>query len=54
MTKPHPSAVMKANAWKLIRAMLGNFGMPPASRTKVGAKGAAEVDPLDEFLKKRK
>lgn len=54
MIKPHPAAVMKADAWKRIRAMLGEFGMTPASRTKVGTKGSAEVDPLDEFLKKRK
>ncbi|HAT2815922.1 TPA: phage terminase small subunit P27 family, partial [Citrobacter freundii] len=25
-----------------------------ASRSKVGAKGPAEADPLEEFLKKRK
>lgn len=54
MIKPHPAAVMKADAWKRIRAMLAEFGMTPASRSKVGAKGPAEVDPLDEFLKKRK
>jgi len=54
MIKPHPAAVMKADAWKRIRAMLAEFGMTPASRSKVGAKGPAEADPLDEFLKKRK
>lgn len=52
--KPHPAAVMKADAWKRIRAMLSEFGMTPASRSKVGAKGPAEADPLEEFLKKRK
>ncbi len=54
MIKPHPAAVMKADAWKRIRAMLSEFGMTPASRSKVGAKGPAEADPLEEFLKKRK
>lgn len=54
MVKAHPAAVMKSDVWKRIRAMLGEFGMTPASRAKVGAKGPAEVDPLDEFLKKRK
>ncbi|WP_336798228.1 phage terminase small subunit P27 family [Erwinia aphidicola] len=54
MIKPHPAAMMKADAWKRIRAMLGEFGMTPASRTKVGVKGAAEVDPLDEFLNKKR
>ncbi|CDL52938.1 Phage terminase small subunit [Klebsiella pneumoniae ISC21] len=38
MIKPHPAAVMKADAWKRIRAMLSEFGMTPASRSKVGAK----------------
>ena len=54
IVKAHPAAVMKSDAWKRIRAMLGEFGMTPASRSKVGAKGPAEADPLDEFLKKRK
>jgi P27 family predicted phage terminase small subunit len=54
IVKAHPAAVMKSDAWKRIRAMLTEFGMTPASRSKVGAKGPAEVDPLEEFLKKRK
>ena len=54
IVKAHPAAVMKSDAWKRIRAMLGEFGMTPASRSKVGAKGPAEADPLEEFLKKRK
>ncbi|HHS9576511.1 TPA: phage terminase small subunit P27 family [Raoultella planticola] len=54
MIKPHPAAVMKADAWKRIRAMLSEFGMTPASRSKVGVQGPAEADPLEEFLKKRK
>ncbi|WP_312774431.1 phage terminase small subunit P27 family [Atlantibacter hermannii] len=54
MVKAHPAAIMKADAWKRIRAMLAEFGMTPASRAKVGAKGPAEADPLEEFLKKRK
>lgn len=54
IVKAHPAAVMKSDAWKRIRAMLTEFGMTPASRSKVGAKGPAEADPLEEFLKKRK
>jgi P27 family predicted phage terminase small subunit len=54
IVKAHPAAVMKSDAWKRIRAMLAEFGMTPASRSKVGAKGPAEADPLEEFLKKRK
>ncbi|MCU6671159.1 phage terminase small subunit P27 family [Enterobacteriaceae bacterium H4N4] len=54
MVKAHPAAVMKSDAWKRIRAMLGEFGMTPASRSKVGAKVPAEADPLEAFLNKRK
>jgi P27 family predicted phage terminase small subunit len=38
MIKAHPAAIMKADAWKRLRAMLGEFGMTPASRSKVNAK----------------
>ncbi|WP_414146891.1 phage terminase small subunit P27 family [Erwinia sp. BNK-24-b] len=54
MIKQHPAAVMKADAWKRVRTMLAEFGMTPASRSKVGAKGPAEADPLEAFLNKRK
>jgi phage terminase small subunit len=30
MIKPHPAAMMKADAWKRMRAMLGEFGMTPS------------------------
>ncbi|MEG5488669.1 phage terminase small subunit P27 family, partial [Enterobacter hormaechei] len=33
--------------------MLGEFGMTPASRSKVNAKGPDVVDPLTEFMKAR-
>lgn len=54
MIKAHPAAIMKADAWKRIRTMLGEFGMTPSSRTKVTINKPAEDDPLDVFLKKRK
>ncbi|MEX9782373.1 P27 family phage terminase small subunit, partial [Providencia manganoxydans] len=47
-------AIMKADVWKRIRAMLSEFGMTPAARTKVSAKGPEQEDPLEAFLKKRK
>ncbi len=52
--KAHPAAVMKADVWKRIRAMLGEFGMTPATRSKVNAQGIEKEDPMDAFLKKRK
>ncbi|WP_431645795.1 phage terminase small subunit P27 family, partial [Enterobacter hormaechei] len=53
LIKAHPAAIMKADAWKRLRAMLGEFGMTPASRSKVNAKGPEAVDPLAEFMKAR-
>nr|WP_310615839.1 phage terminase small subunit P27 family [Pantoea cypripedii] len=53
LIKAHPSAGMKSDAWKRIRAMLGEFGMTPATRSKINTGGADEVDPLAEFLKAR-
>ncbi|XKF54941.1 phage terminase small subunit P27 family [Klebsiella pneumoniae] len=51
MIKPHPAAVMKADAWKRIRAMLSEFGMTPASRSKVGAKARQKPTHWKNFLK---
>jgi len=53
MIKPHPAAMMKADAWKRIRAMLAEFGMTPASRSKVNASGPEVEDPMAEFFKAR-
>lgn len=53
IVKAHPAAAMKADAWKRIRAMLSEFGMTPASRSKVEIKAPAGEDPFAEFLKAR-
>ncbi len=53
MIKPHPAAAMKADAWKRLRGMLGEFGMTPASRSKISTSGPDEVDPLAEFMSAR-
>lgn len=53
MIKPHPAAMMKADVWKRIRAMLAEFGMTPSSRSKVNVTGPDADDPLAEFLKAR-
>lgn len=53
MIKPHPASMMKADAWKRIRAMLAEFGMTPASRSKVNAMAPDAADPLADFLKAR-
>lgn len=53
IVKAHPAAAMKADVWKRIRAMLSEFGMTPASRSKVEIKAPGEEDPFAEFLKAR-
>ncbi len=53
LIKAHPAAIMKADAWKRLRAMLAEFGMTPASRSKVSTKTPDAVDPLAEFMKAR-
>jgi len=53
MIKAHPAAIMKADAWKRLRAMLAEFGMTPASRSKVSIKKPGEVDPIAEFMNAR-
>jgi P27 family predicted phage terminase small subunit len=44
MIKAHPAAIMKADAWKRLRAMLAEFGMTPASRSKVSINKPDAVD----------
>ncbi|HCR1107425.1 TPA: phage terminase small subunit P27 family [Klebsiella aerogenes] len=52
--KAHPAAAMKSDAWKRVRAMLGEFGMTPASRAKVSTKHGGEEDPLQAFLNSKR
>ncbi|EIX4511081.1 phage terminase small subunit P27 family [Escherichia coli] len=53
LIKAHPAAAMKADAWKRLRAMLGEFGMSPASRAKVNVNAPDDVDPMAEFMRAR-
>lgn len=53
MIKPHPAAMMKADAWKRLRAMLAEFGMTPSSRSKVSKDKPDEDDLLSQFLNSR-
>jgi P27 family predicted phage terminase small subunit len=54
LVKAHPQVAMMSDAWKRLRAMMSEFGMTPAARSKVSSEGKGETDPLEEFLKKRK
>lgn len=48
--RPHPANALATNAWRRTAAMLSEFGLTPASRSKVRSDMSDEVDPLDEFL----
>ncbi|MDE9558136.1 phage terminase small subunit P27 family, partial [Xenorhabdus bovienii] len=48
MIKAHPAAIMKADAWKRLRAMLGEFGMTPSTRAKVNMNSPDQADPLED------
>lgn len=52
--KGHPAVAMRSDAWKRIKSMMVEFGLTAASRTKVNAEKPEEVDPLDEYMKRRK
>ncbi|HIC1917612.1 phage terminase small subunit P27 family [Citrobacter freundii] len=53
MIKPHPAAMMKADAWKRLRTMLAEFGMTPSSRSKVSKDKPDDDDLLSQFLNSR-
>lgn len=53
MIRPHPQVAMMADAWKRVCKMQAEFGMTPASRSKVEIKAPGEEDPFAEFLKAR-
>ncbi|WP_447879936.1 phage terminase small subunit P27 family [Serratia fonticola] len=52
--RAHPQVAMMDKAANRVAKMMAEFGMSPASRSKVGSPGTSEADPLEEFLKKRK
>lgn len=53
MIRPHPQVAMMADAWKRICRMQAEFGMTPASRSKVNVNEAETLDPFAALLSKR-
>lgn len=51
MLMPRPEVSIAADAWRRASAMMQQFGLTPASRSKVSAKDAIESDPFEEFLR---
>ncbi|MCW8884152.1 MAG: phage terminase small subunit P27 family [Motiliproteus sp.] len=54
MIKARPEVAMASDAFKRIRGMINEFGLSPASRTKVQTNEPQEHDQLAEFLNRRR
>lgn len=54
MVKARPEVAMASDAWKRIKSMIAEFGLTPSSRTKVQGEKPQEVDPLQEFLNRKR
>ena len=52
MVRTRPEVGIAADAWRRMRAMLTEFGLTPASRSKVSMVGAVPEDPFEEYLRR--
>lgn len=50
MERARPQVAMQADAWRRVLSMLAQFGLTPASRSKVKTGDTEKVDPMDAFL----
>lgn len=48
--RAYPQVGMVSDAYKRIRSMMTEFGLTPASRSKVSAQGEEQKDPLGEYM----
>ena len=48
---PRPEVAHAADAWRRVKSMLAEFGLTPASRSRLSVESPTE-DPLEEFLKR--
>ena len=46
-----PEVFIAADAWRRTAAMMQQFGLTPASRSKVSATDEADEDPIEAFLR---
>lgn len=49
-TLARPEVAIESDAWRRIKAMLSEFGLTPATRTKVKASPAGRGSALDDFM----
>ena len=52
--KSHPSITVRDSAWKKFRAMATEFGMTPASRSKIVATKQGDADVVDDLLNRKR
>ena len=53
MYRARPEVAMAQNAWSRVMAGLVQFGLTPASRSKVSANDPTPTDPLSEFIRRK-
>lgn len=49
--RAHPANALATNAWRRTASMLAEFGLTPASRSKVSNVASDDEDPLEAFLR---
>ena len=50
MRRAHPAVAIAGDNGKFAKAMLSEFGLTPAARSRVSATGTGEKDPLSEWM----
>lgn len=51
MIRPHPAVAMRADAARRFHSLMAEFGLTPASRSKVSARGDdGKEDPADSYF----
>jgi P27 family predicted phage terminase small subunit len=50
MYRAYPQVAIASDAYKRIRSMMTEFGLTPASRSKVAAQGEEQEDPLAKYM----
>jgi len=53
LPRKHPAVAIYQDAWRRVRAMLIEFGLTPAARSKVETSDETVDDPLQELINRR-
>lgn len=52
--RKHPATAVAADAWRRVSSMLSEFGLTPASRSRLQVADRAGPDPFDEWRRRRR